>query len=71
MEKKEIFRVEGMSCSGCAGTVHSALMQADGVSDARVDHERGIAEITHSLPTQDVASIVAGAGYRVVEKVEP
>ncbi len=68
MEKKEVYRVEGMSCSGCSGTVQSALMQAAGVKDARVDHEEGVAEITHSLSSDEVASIVEGAGYRVSGK---
>ncbi len=70
MEKKEIFNVDGMSCSGCAGTVQSALVQADGVREARVDFAEGIAEITHSLSDSEISEIVTGAGYRVSGKRE-
>ncbi len=70
MEKKEVFRIDGMSCGGCAGTVQSALTQSDGVQEARVDFVEGVAEITHSLSDAEISEIVTGAGYRVSGKKE-
>ncbi len=68
MEKTEKFRVEGMSCDGCANTVQRALEQTDGVVNAQVDHEKDSAEITHRLTDNEIASVVQGAGYRVSGK---
>ncbi|MFO8028761.1 MAG: heavy metal-associated domain-containing protein [Cyclonatronaceae bacterium] len=65
MEKKEIFRIEGMKCSGCSEAVQSALRQSDGVSEAKVSHEDGTAQVTHSLSDDDIARIVENAGYHV------
>ncbi len=66
MERMEIYKIEGMKCSGCSGAVQSALLQSDGVSDAKVSHEEGIAEITHSLRDEEIARIVEKAGYHVL-----
>lgn len=70
MEKKEVFQIEGMSCGGCAGAVQNALLRADGVKEAQVDHEKGIARVTHSLSDADIASVVEDSGYRVSGKKE-
>jgi len=63
MERKEVYKIEGMKCSGCSGTVQSALLQSDGISDAAVSHEEGTAMVTHSLTDEDIARIVEEAGY--------
>lgn len=68
MEKKEIYKIEGMSCSGCSNTVETALSQADGVNHARVRLEDGTAEVHHMLTDQEIADIVTGAGYTVSGK---
>ncbi|MBP3192067.1 heavy-metal-associated domain-containing protein [Natronogracilivirga saccharolytica] len=69
MEKKEVFKVEGMSCSGCSGTVETALSQDDGVTLARVSHEDGTAEVHHTLTDREIIDIITGAGYTVTEKI--
>ncbi len=68
MEQKELYRIEGMKCGGCSGTVQTALLQSDGVSEAEVSHEKGIAEVTHSLTDEEIAQIVEKAGYHVAGK---
>jgi len=68
MERKEVYKIEGMKCSGCSGTVQSALLQSDGISDAAVSHEDGIAEVTHSLSDDDISRIVEDAGYHFAGK---
>ena len=35
--------VEGMCCKGCAGKLHAALLEVDGVREAAVDFERATA----------------------------
>jgi len=68
MEQKEIYKIEGMMCGGCSGAVQSALLQTDGVRDARVSHDDGTAVVTHSLSDDDIARIVKEAGYQVTGK---
>lgn len=68
MEKREVIEIDGMHCSGCAGTVESALRQSDGVSEASVDHESGTAELVHTLTREEVSNIITGAGYRLAGK---
>jgi mercuric transport protein len=55
-------QVQGMSCSGCAGTVASALKHVDGVTDARVSYEQG-----HAVVTYDSAKITPQAIARATE----
>ncbi len=68
MEKKETYKIEGMKCGGCSGSVQSALINSEGVRDAMVSHEEGTAEITHSLTDNDIIRIVENAGYHVTGK---
>lgn len=69
MERKEIYKIEGMKCSGCSGAMQSALLQSDGVSGATVSHEDGTAAVTHSLKDEEVARIVEKAGYQMTGKI--
>jgi Cu+-exporting ATPase len=43
-----VLKVTGMSCSGCAANVKSALSSVPGVISAEVDLKTGIAEISIS-----------------------
>ena len=69
MERKEVYKVEGMSCGGCSNSVETALSQASGVKYARVSHQDGTAEIHHTLTEQEIADIITGAGYTVSGKM--
>ena len=68
MERTEIYKIEGMKCSGCSGSVQSALVQEKGVRSASVSHESGVAEISHSLTDDEIVEIVQKAGYQVTGK---
>ncbi|MCA9516173.1 MAG: heavy-metal-associated domain-containing protein [Myxococcales bacterium] len=59
--------VQGMTCGGCAMTVHNALMAIDGVYDATVDFEKGTAVIAFDAKKVQTASLTAAidkAGYK-------
>ncbi len=64
-------QVQGMSCSGCAATVTSALKQIEGVSDARVSYEQGQAVVTFDSAKTTPEAIARAAelrlpGYKLV-----
>jgi len=64
-------QVQGMSCSGCAATVTSALKQIEGVSDARVSYEQGQAVVTFDSAKTTAEAIARAAelrlpGYKLV-----
>ncbi len=57
--------IEGMKCEGCAGTVHEALANIDGVEAVDVRLEEKRARVTVAESTEDAALIgaVVAAGY--------
>ena len=70
MEKK--LTIEGICCSHCAGRIRDALMNLDGVTDAKVDMDSGIAIVTATPPVSDDAlrAAVSDAGYEVKSIIE-
>ncbi len=64
---KQIVRltVGGMTCDGCVATVTRALESIPGVKKAKVDLDRGAAEITLGDPVDPstLVGAVEGAGY--------
>ena len=58
-------RVEGMTCGACAARVESALGDADGVLDARVNFASSRATVVHDSTIDDVGlrRVVERAGY--------
>ena len=40
--KKEVYKITGMSCSGCAARVKQAAMNVPGVRSAEVELEKGL-----------------------------
>lgn len=40
-------KVTGMTCGGCAAAVKSAAKKADGVKEAEVSYEKGLADVTY------------------------
>ena len=68
METSE-YRVEGMGCEGCIGTVTDALKSVEGVHGVRVDLEAGTATVETDAgvpPFEVLASAVADAGYSLL-----
>ena len=58
-------RVEGMTCGACAARVQTALDDADGVLDARVNFASSRATVLHdgTIDDADLRLVVESAGY--------
>lgn len=54
--KKIVLTVQGMGCPNCAARVHNSLIVLKGVTNAYVDHNRGVAEVEFN---PDMVSIPA------------
>lgn len=64
IERKQ-FDVRGMGCPNCSNRVRNSLLGLEGVSQALVDHSRGVAivDFNPSMATvDDLARAVAAAG---------
>lgn len=66
------YTVNGMSCMGCKNHVQEALQNTQGVVEAQVDLEKGLAVVTMEshIPLSELQAVVkaAGAHYSIVEK---
>jgi copper chaperone CopZ len=65
-ETESTYRLEGMSCAGCAGEVHAALVALRGVTAASVSYESRSATVVWNGAPDDgaVAQAIAALGYR-------
>ncbi|MYB28204.1 MAG: cadmium-translocating P-type ATPase [Acidimicrobiaceae bacterium] len=65
-------QVEGMTCGACAARVESALGDAEGVLDARVNFASGRATVLHDGSTDDAVlrRAIEQAGYSAPERPE-
>jgi copper chaperone len=64
------FKVQGMTCSGCAASVTRVLQAVSGVEQATVVLDRGSAEVKFDPARTNLAALklaVQGAGYDLVE----
>lgn len=61
-------KIAGMSCGHCAGAVTRVLESVEGISEVRVDLEKGQAEFRETAPVdmERVAELIRDAGYEVV-----
>ena len=68
MKEMEL-KIEGMMCPRCSSHVKDALIKLDGVSNAEVSHETGLAELTldKDISNDILSKAVTDAGYDVVE----
>ncbi len=61
-------KVKGMSCGHCAAAVTRALQGLPGVSEVKVDLERG--RVTYQsaapVPLEELARVIKAAGYEMV-----
>ena len=69
VKMKKTIKIEGMMCPRCSGHVKDALIKLDGVSNAEVSHETGLAELTldKDISNDILSKAVTDAGYDVVE----
>ena len=60
-----LLSITGMTCEHCQRHVTEALTSVDGVADATVDLERGVATVALRAPVPDAELCIAveGAGY--------
>ena len=68
METK-IYRVNGMTCGGCAKHVEKALRSVVGVTGVAMDTAKGTATVEGDAPFEAMAASVAAAGYELVGQV--
>ncbi|MCP4868453.1 MAG: heavy-metal-associated domain-containing protein [Proteobacteria bacterium] len=68
--KTEVWKVEGMTCGGCAASVERVLTGAPGLSDVQVDHAGDAVTMTldGSANRDDLARRIEGAGFDVVAR---
>lgn len=59
----QVYRVEGMTCGHCAGSVTSEVSGVAGVENAVVDLDAKTVTVTGDAPDDAIAAAVAEAGY--------
>ncbi len=60
-------KVQGMKCQHCAGSTKKALEGIDGITNARVDLEKGEVTFDGSADMEAVKAAIGKAGFQVVE----
>lgn len=60
------YKIEGMTCGGCARHVEKALKAVAGVTGVATDVPRGTATVDGEAGEEALAVSVAEAGYRLV-----
>lgn len=68
--QKITLKITGMSCNHCKMAVEKALKGLDGVLDATVNLEEGVAEVSYDagkVGATEFQKAVEEAGYQVVE----
>lgn len=66
--KKDIIKVEGMSCDHCKNAVESALANINGVSTAEVDLDKGQVRVGYSedkVSIKEMKEAIEEQGYDV------
>ena len=60
-----IYRVQGMTCGGCAKHVEKALRSVSGVTGVAVDLSAGTVSVEGTAPYESLAASVTAAGYEM------
>ena len=61
-----VYRVNGMTCGGCAKHVEKALRAVAGVTAVRVDLTQGTATVEGAVTFEALAASVGAAGYELI-----
>lgn len=56
-------RIKGMSCQHCVASVTKALEELPGVSDVKVDLDKGEASFNGSVDDQKIRDAIANIGF--------
>lgn len=61
------YKIEGMTCSGCAKTVNNLLSKVEGVKNVNVDLDKKEAavEMDQPITTETLQSALGGVPYRI------
>jgi len=68
MEAK-VYRVQGMTCGGCAKHVEKALRSVPGVTEVAVDMAKGTATVGGTASFEAMTASVEAAGYDMTQQV--
>ncbi|MBB6250417.1 heavy-metal-associated domain-containing protein [Nitrospirillum iridis] len=63
------YRVDGMTCQGCARSVTKAIQAVSPTMDVAVDLEAGLVTVTGPLDGVQVKDAVEGAGFDFIGPV--
>jgi len=68
-DMEKTIRIEGMMCPHCEASVKKALESVEGVSEAKVSHEKGtaIVSLTTAVPDDVLKNAVEEKDYTVLE----
>ncbi|MHC4837318.1 MAG: heavy metal translocating P-type ATPase [Planctomycetota bacterium] len=63
--ERSLLRIEDMSCASCVGRIEGALMEVQGVAEARVNLATGTGQVDHlhGVALESLLDAVAAAGY--------
>jgi copper chaperone CopZ len=67
--KTGIYKVQGMTCGGCAKHVEKALRSVPGVTEVAVDAAQGTAAVDGTASFEAMAASVEAAGYEMTQQV--
>ena len=65
----EVYRVQGMTCGGCAKHVEKALRSVPGVTNVAVDLAKGTVAVGGTASFEAMAAGVEAAGYEMTQQV--
>lgn len=59
------FKVEGMTCGGCARSVTNAIKRVDPAASLNIDVPWGKVEVSSSARVEQLKGAIEAAGYQV------
>lgn len=59
------FRIENMTCSGCAQSITKAIQSIDKGANVKADLERRSIEVETVATRAEIEAVLAGVGYPV------
>lgn len=67
---QSVFKINGMTCMGCARLVTKRLMSIAGVEEVKVDVEGGSAAVKAGRPVtvEEAGKVLEGTHYNVVKE---
>ncbi|HEX7554514.1 MAG TPA: heavy-metal-associated domain-containing protein [Geothrix sp.] len=64
-----IYKIQGMTCGGCAKHVEKALRSVPGVTEVAMDVTKGTAAVGGTASFEAMAASVEAAGYDMTQQV--